>query len=945
MKRLLPTSWFLCKHCLRSLGSFALWTTWLLLGVLLIFLLKIALSRELAVPAWVIHRLENKHAARGLISHFGGVTLDPHGRILLTDVRVHSTRFSEPLLTARSVEVALNPWALLSGDFAASEIFLRGADLHLPPILSPSGRDESVLTDLTLALEIKDRDLTIRQLSTRYANLTLTARGTLTIPPPQKSSRPEADAVVDYLLKTYLHTARLLATHAPTVAAFDTPHLDLLLSSHPQRIATTRIHLGARGARLPSTLIPSLPAGEHLDLGPFNLTTTLPLVSDQPWATRIQLSLAQLAAPGGLRATDAQLSLLASLQPGWKPTPRSLDLALGRLIVQEHAATPLNARVTGTLPHLRAQLGLRFLDEPWTLSGDLDLSARSGTVSASTRITPALIDHAGRQIKRDLSAIIQPAAPAPFSATADLSPGWKLAHARGHLASGPVHVRGVDITATAADFSYTGSALAVERILLKTPESEARGSYNMDTRTNDFRFLLSGSLRPPDIAGWFGPWWPSFWSHFDFTTSVPPSADISIAGRWGKPYDTVIFLHADAPKPIIRTVPFDHVRTTLFIRPGYYDGLELVASRDGHTARGTFTRSENLTKNALDYQSFDLTTDLDLHEDARIFGTTGTDIIAPFTFSRPPVVTATGKFTGPGSPEGEHQRAKIKIESTGPFTFLGFPLSNLTTTATLDDDDLQLPDLRVGFAEGYVTGRARLSGRDDQRRLGFDASLENASLGQAIHTLETYGAFRKNQAQPQTSKVQQRPATGRLNLRLSGDGNYKDPYSFIGSGSGEISGAELAQINLLGGLSDILRAVRLNFTSLRLNSAQANFKLDGRQLDFSELKITGPSAAIDATGLYRLDLQQMNFDAKVSPFDQSRNPLASAVGLVLTPFSSILELRLSGSLDAPRWRFAYGPSSLLRSITGKKDNFEETPPTPAPTPPKTLQPPPALRRR
>ncbi len=947
MTRLLPASWFVCKHCLRTIGSFALWTLWLALGILFVFLLKIAFSRELTVPAWIVQRIENKHAARGLVSHFGAVTFDTRGRLLLNDARIRSTRHPEPLLTASSIEIVLDPWAVLTGHFAASEIHLRDASLHLPAILSPSGKTEAILTALSLDLGIDDRELAIRRLSTRYAGLTVTARGSLTLPRPDKSAPLEPGTVIERSLKTYLQAARLLATHAPSVAAFDSPRLDLVLTPHPQRAATARIHATAAGARLASTLVPALPAGETLDLGPFALDITLPILGGQPWATRIQISLSQLSAPGGLRAGDARLSLLASLQPGSKPAVRSADLALGRLTVRDLDATALSARITGTLPRLRADAVLRFLDEPWKISGDGDLSARSGDLTVSTRVTPDLIDFAGRRLKRDLSAIIQPATPAALSLDATFAPGWKLDRASGHLASGPVHVRGVDIASATADFAYGGNSLSVDRIVLKTPESVARGSYWMDTRTNDFRIILNGALRPPDIAGWFGGWWPSFWSHFDFSATVPPAADISIGGRWGKPYDTVIFLHADAPRPVIRGALFDHVRTTLFIRPSFYDGIEFVGTRGGASARGTFTRSVDFAKNAFVYQDFNLTTDLDLRDYAGIFGTTGTDIVEPFAFTRPPLVSASGRLTGPASPEGEHQRAKIKIESTGPFTFFGFPLSSLTTSAILNDDDLQLPDLRVGFARGFVVGRARLSGRDDKRRLGFDAALENASLGEAIHTLEAFGAFRKNQPAPATSKVQERLASGRLDLRLSGDGNYRDPYSFIGSGSGEISGAELAQIHLLGGLSQILRTVRLNFTSLRLNSAQANFKLDGRQLDFSELRITGPTAAIDATGLYRLDLQQMNFDAKVSPFDQSRNPLASAVGLVLTPFSSILELRLSGSLDDPRWRFAYGPSSLLRTISGKKDDFEETPAPvpPASDAPRNLQPPPSLRRR
>jgi hypothetical protein len=942
--KLLPTTWFVCKNCVRCACSYVLWTFWLLLGVLLVFQIKIGVSRELQVPAWIVHRLENKHAPRGIVSRFGSVTVDADGRMLLRDARIYSTLHKDPLLTARTIEIVLNPWAALAGSFGASEIRLQGVDLHLPPILSPSGRNEAVLTDISLALHIKDRELTIRQFNARNGELTLSARGTVTIPRAENASDLEPAEIIDHILASYFRSARQLVTHTPEIGWFDQPHLDISLSSHPDRAALTRLHFTALGARLPGSLIAASSSSETIDLGPLSLQTTLPLLNQQTWATRIQASTTRLSAPADLHVGDLRLSLLTTFQSGWKPLPRSLDLAAGTLSFQKLTASSVSTRITGTYPHLRAEAGARLFDDGWSFKASGDLSARSGTIAVASRLTPAVFEFARQRTGRDLPSLIKPVAPPSFAVNATFDAGWKLAQARGSLSSGPANVRGVALDGTSAEFALAGADLRVNRILLTTGESEARGSYWMDTRTLDFRILLEGALRPPAIAGWFSEWWPSFWSHFDFSAAPPPRASVEVAGRWGKPYDTVVFVCADADRPVIRNFPFDQVRTTLFIRPHFYDGLEFVATRGGGSARGTFTRSIDLGKNALRYNSFDIVTDLDPHEGARIFGKVGADIVEPFTFSRPPSLKITGRLDGPAAPGGAHEHAVVDIQSTGPFSFYGFPLSNLTARATLNDDDLQISRLRVGFASGTVSGRARLNGKGAQRRLGFDATLENGLLGESIQTLEEFGARRKNLPPPPRSKFQERLAPGRLGLRLSADGNYQDPYSFTGDGSGEISGAELAQINLLGGLSEVLRSVRLNFTSLRLTSAQANFKLEGRQLNFSELKITGPNAAIDLTGLYRLDLQQMDFSARVSPFELSRNPLASAVDLVLTPFTNILELKLSGNMDHPQWRFAYGPSSLLRSITGKKDAFENAPTPPAPLSIELL-PPPSLRRR
>jgi hypothetical protein len=942
--KLLPTTWFVCKKCVHCACNYVLWTLWLLLGVLLIFQIKIGLSRELQIPAWLVHRIENKHAARGLVSHFGSVTLDSGGRMLLGDARIYSTLYPEPLLTARTIEVVLNPWAALGGNFGASEVRMQGVELHLPPILSPSGQDEAVLTDSSLVLRVHDRDLTIEQLNARSGSLTIAVRGTVTIPRGENARDLEPREIIDHILATYFQSARQLAKHLPQIAWLDQPHLDVSLSSHPLRAAVARCQLTALGARLPGSLLPGGVSAETIEVGPVSLQASLPLLNQQTWATRIQASTRYLATPADLRADDVRLSLLTTFQNGWKLLPRSLDLAAGSLSFENLTASTVAAQISGNYPQLRASVSARIFDDSWDLKAAGDLSTKFGEVTASSRLTPAIFEFARQRSGRDLAAILKPAAPPSFNIRAAFDSGWKLSRAEGSLSSGAVNAYRVALDKTSADFALVGTDLRVDRIFLKTGESHARGSYRMDTRTFDFRILLEGALRPPAIGGWFSDWWPNFWSHFDFSASAPPRASVEVAGRWGKPYDTLVFVQAEADRPKIRTVSFDEVRTTLFIRPHFYDGLELFAKRDAGTARGTFTRSLDLQKNALRYNSFDVITDIDPREGARIFGKVGNNIVEPFVFQRPPRFKISGRLDGPAAAGGAHEHAVVDIDSTGPFTFFGFRLSDLTARATLNDDDLKISQLKVGFANGTVTGRASLSGKDAERRLGFDATLENGSLGTAIQTLEEFGAHRKNLPPPPRSKFQERLAPGLLGLRLSADGNYQDPYSFKGEGSGEISGAELAQINLLGGLSDVLRSVRLNFTSLRLTSAQTNFKLQGRQLDFSELKITGPSAAIDLTGLYRLDLQQMDFNARVSPFELSRNPLASAVDLVLTPFTSILELKLTGSLDHPNWRFAYGPSSLLRSITGKKDILENAPNPPAPLS-IDLLPPPSLRRR
>lgn len=940
--KLLPSTWFLCRKGCRCVIDFVVWTVWLLLVVVLIFQLRIIFSRQVAVPEWMLHKMENRHIAHGISSKIGSAVIDPSGRLLLGEVHVSSAKYGRSLLVIRRLEATLNPWAGLAGDFGAARLDLRDAELHLPAMLSPSGEAQAVLTDVDLGLSFNEREITVDRLSGRCGKLIFSARGTFIIPRREGDSGLNPAQIIEGILAGYVKIAQRIAERAPLIETLDSPYLSVAFSPHPTHAALIRARIIAGGAQIPRDLLPNSAAlPDKITLGPFAARATLPALAAQSWASRIQISATAIDAGEKFATHHVDASLLAQLLPGWKWQPRSLDLSVGPTAIRDLRLSAAFARAHRQQDRVDAQIAARLFSEDWTAQLEADPSARSGTVELNSRLSRDLLAYAGTRAKRDLVRLLRPASPAPFSLSATFDPGWRLASASARVVSGPVGVEDVELDGAAGELFLRGTELNVENIRLLAGDSEARGSYSMDTQSREFRFLLHGRLRPPAIAGWFGPWWNSFWEHFDFSAGEPPRANVEVAGRWGRPFDTRVFVYAAANNAAINNVPLDYVRTRLFVRPGFFDGLEVVARKGEGVAQGTFTRSQDVRQHALNYQTFDVVGDVDPHEAARIFDPIGSKIVAPFVFERPPSLTIQGRITGAASPEGAGYEARVKINSPAPLRFFEFPLSHLTATAVVNNDEITVDPLRVGFAGGIAQGRARLTGEGEQRRLGFDAALDNASLGEAIYRLEEFGARRRGEAPPERSRLQEKLASGRLGVRLSGDGNADDPYSFIGSGSGEVVGAELAEIKLLGGLSDALRAVRLNFASLRLTDAQANFKLLRNQLDFPEFKISGPTAVLDLTGRYRLDLHMMDFNAKLSPYELSRNPLANAVDFVLTPFSNILELKLTGSLDQPQWRFTYGLSSFFRSLSGKHDEFEQE----TSTDPARNQPPPLLRRR
>ena len=501
------------------------------------------------------------------------------------------------------------------------------------------------------------------------------------------------------------------------------------------------------------------------------------------------------------------------------------------------------------------------------------------------------------------------------------------------------------LDAAGAHVVYAGPDLQVTDLFLRQGENVARGTYTMDTATRDYRFLLQGRLRPLDISGWFKDWWPRFWKNFDFA-AAPPTADVDVRGRWGNPRQSAVFCQADAVRPVIRGVPFDHVSTTLFIRPFFYDVFAFSADHAGHSAHGAFVLAAEPHRAMYRTLDFDVSSDLDPADWARLYGPAGAAYLAPYQYAEPPQVHLTGQLAGPEAPGGPRTKVDIALATSAPFAFHGFPLDHLKFTAAFENGELDLRQVEAGFAGGTLNGSARLAGPAEARRLAFNAVLKGADLARAANSLEEIQLPGKTATRAHPgNRFLRRASGGRLDATLTAEGRYRQPYSFQGAGQVTIAGKELGEINLFGPLSELLRKTLLNFTSLRLDGAQASFKLEGNKLDFGQVKLTGPTAAIEARGEYWLEAKTLDFNAVVFPLHQSNLVLADALGALLTPLSSFLELRLTGSLEKPSWTFLFGPINILRAIVqppaGGPPGATGTQAAPAPAPAGPTSAPPA----
>jgi hypothetical protein len=916
----------LCWRGLRSLidgiFSFVIWTLWLALTLLLALQLYILSANELAMPEFVLRHFEAKLAESGLRATFKRTLFDPAGQIHVEEVRLSPLSFDEPVVTARSVYIRLNLWWLTMGQVQPREIRVTDVTLAVPAILSPTGRPEPIVTGLDATLEPERRSIQIRQLSARVGNVVLTAHGQLMLS-PIGGAKPPVTALRELVTDRFADLCRQALAVTGQLANLDAPAVHLAFSPSESGAATIEVQALARAVRWDGAA-----AAEATSV---RARTRFLLFGEAP-SSDIELSAEEVRQAGAGSARGVHARVLGRIRlDGTGFDLRELAVTADTLTAGDIEARSVAALVFPRgLPRVETTAVVRLLDSPLTLQAEADLGARNARVRFAGEISPRVLDVVSARVKTDVRRFYAFDALTVGRGEVRFGDGWKFEALSARVRVPRMNSYGVIMEDGRTTVELTPTRFHSPDAFARVGDYFARGSYDHDLTTHEYRFLLEGELRPLAIAAWFRPWWSGFFAQLEFPVSAP-EASVDVRGNWRDGRQSRVFVFADVNRPIVQGTELDRVRTRLFIRPGYFDGLELFLARDQGKARGHFTYVVDPVANT--WQTVDIAFDstLELDVAAGLLGATGARVLAPFQVTGSPKVRISGRFTSALATGGANVRLRIDASTQGTFRFQQFPLQDVSFNASLDRDELLLEKITGRFAGGAVSGQARVSGVGDARRLGFDFTLNDASLGQVAAEIGGYFATRQGQPDAPPDKFVQEKANVRVTLAASAEGRYDDPLSYRGTGNAILAGTGLGEVPLLGTLSDLLK-----FTALRFTEARTNFKLEGPKLVFPEVAIRGANAAVDAYGSYGLDTRTLDFNAKLFPFQESGNLLKTVVGAVLSPLSNAFEVKLVGTLSKPEWSFVMGPTNLLRSLSpGSEPGAKPPEPTTAEEPAAT----------
>jgi hypothetical protein len=903
--------------CGVILGTVALWTLWLALTVLLIFQSYIASVNELPVPRFLLHAIENHLAESGATVKFGQATFDPSGRVLLKKVRFKLDSFSEPIVTADTIYLRLDPWALLERRFEPREIRATGANLFVPAMMSTSGQAEKIVEDVDAGFSITSRgdEFTVDYLNCHLGTVSVSAHGTInagTLKATANGGTSTSLPLAEFLSKNYVGLSKEISNAEAEMAGLDHAVINATLMPSDTRGAILVAELLADSLKL------SKPVA--IEATRIKAESRFPLLGGTPTMTSLVATVEGLSVAGKVDAKGARARIRGVLKIDTLAfQPREMDLTAASVTVDGDTIVAPIARIRPwDGKNVTAQIGAVVHGLPVWAHGAVDLDAKTADIDFVASLSPSLLEPVSQKTGVNLRRFVDLRQPVEAKGTAKFGPGWKFTKIAVRFDTRDFTAYGVRFEEARGHADFDGDHLFVSDAYGKSGDDFVVGSYQQDFTTQDFRYLLGGRLRPLNISPWFGgEWWKNIFGNFAFPVA-PPDANLEVKGRYSKVRHFSVFGYAAVPGPLVKGVHFDTLRTILFVDENAADDLEIAVTNDGSSAVGSFKLSTLASDGMWTGLDIDANSGIDPRPLAPLLPHEGEAAIETFSFIKPPSATVHGHFDGPGSGTS-HKQMHAVVRADTPLKIHGVAFDRAAFTLDLADDDIHVSSIEAGLAGGSVKASADVTG--PERRLGFKATMTGGSLGLAAQAAAGYVVTAKPGESGAMDTFAKDKSGVRLDLSISAAGTMDQLNTFGGEGNFQIQGANLGELGLFGGLSKILK-----FPELRFTQARATFKIHNSFLDFPDLTVLGANSQIKAKGTYSIDHRTLDFTANIYPFMESKSPLI-LFNAISAPFSALFRVKLAGSIDKPSWRLAYSPLNLFRVDESKANSADKAPPT------------------
>lgn len=888
----------LCNaFCLLLLIFFLLQS--FMVGVLLIM-------GELPVPPFLIDRLNQELKKEGFRFEVKNMRLDSRGYLYLERPRLVHAHSGEPIVQAEAVLLEFAVWALPAGQFLVQRVCIADGAIWLPPVYSPTGQREALVSKLYVEVEKRVDGWNIEKGIFSFEGIETSVQGIWPHRPVHFFSKANVREVKDLsiqdrLANAYRVSQRLLVAR-PFLRAIRDPILSLKSLPDSNGGVDWEIYAQGTGWQYEDWEVGSWSGKARGTVTPQGIFV---------WPSRMEVMGTHFSKLGLMEAAEGSLTLF--WRPGqqdwkphglrawvWRPGFERLQgtwLALNADFAN-YTQFDFSARIAVDQVNVLNADGILNVDEKFvrgTVSGDINPDLLWGS--------PFL---GGLQKPEELDRFDE----VHFNVDVSLKPGFELDRVSGQIYVRNLHYDGLTVLGGLLEGFWSGEEIFFSDVMLTSGTYAVEGSYWQNIRTQDFRFLLEGTVKPDDLNNIIDEsWWTDLWSHFRFSDHLP-SANVDLSGRYrtgGKHMH--LFLSASLDKFHYKGENFNHLELYLAQNPVRILLFNAELTADDGEAIFDLQWDRDEPGAPLKSLAFRGSASVPLERAAKVIDPEVEEILEDFDFVGRNFIRANGLLFRDESEKAGERYLKIWGNIPDGLSYANYDLDSVRFLAISRPGHVLIQDLEFSLAGGPGKGKAELTNAGDSwRSLDFNLQIRDAELKRLFTTV----AFLKEAAADLNDNQN---ANGMVDVDLDAKGIIGRMDSFKGKGYLALRDAELGSLHLFGILSRFMGSLGINFGTFSFNRATTHVDMDKGNLYFPDLLVSGSSACIEASGNLNMDNNQLDFVLTFRPFGELSIPVISQVLDLFSPLANSIVIRLSGTLKDPEFNTSFQP---LRILTGQE---------------------------
>jgi hypothetical protein len=558
---------------------------------------------------------------------------------------------------------------------------------------------------------------------------------------------------------------------------------------------------------------------------------------------------------------------------------------------------------------MRGQLRNHGVAGGWNLRGEISGEMGQSRLAASAKLGPGELELSDIELNAVAQDLVRLPGLGEGLRKAEVDFAGRLELMDGRLLAAHGEFQGASGRFALTRAGWKG--LRVSAIRPERPDAAVTGSWSLEAGLTAFtltdlniagiRGEISGGLAPDQlflmrfrtspgnpfhprcINALLDPWWLDLWARFDLaSTGTAPEADVLLRGRWDGVQPDLVQVAATLRDFGFMGARFSSTKVRVEVTPKetltWIDHLDGVL--DGKPAGSARARLRWDWKNPATEGLPEIVAEGDLAPACalRLYNIHQAQRISGWSFGMP----WTKLRVSP------HKATELELVTSGPSRIEGVELGTLHLRLSLPE--VAGKPLQANLGAAFAGGRLELD---------LEGNLEDQNKVRRLALVDVWWADLQK-AVPSllpSSSPSATSAPASLNLDFAGDINFRTPHLASGGGTFTFRDPSLKTVHLLGGFSQALGAVGIDFSNYPLTEAKGDYSLAKGKVLLRPLRLQGDDSLMVLTGEVELEGGQVALEGE---FKLRKSPWG-ILGYINPNrlIAKMLRIKVGGTLSKP----------------------------------------------